>query len=219
MTSETEFNGPRRAGRLRTTSVVNPVWPGMIPPPRPRRRHALPRRRRGRRMMISSFAMIGTAAVAGGFVLARIEARVQQTVPQALAGPADAVLGGGPGCAPLRTPQLVRGNGIGSTDTGPDAILAFQHAYYIARSGALARTVTTPDAWVSPSQTIDLGIATIPAGTHYCVEINPLPDTRYDVAVTESRPGNTIRIYHQVVTVASHDGATLITRIDAPHPN
>ncbi|RDI67831.1 hypothetical protein [Nocardia pseudobrasiliensis] len=170
-------------------------------------------------MMIGSFAMIGTAAIAGGFVLARIETGVQPSLAEPLASTTDLGLGGGPGCAPLRSENLVRGNGVGSTATAPDAILAFQHAYYTARSGALARTVTTPDAWVSPPQVIDLGIATIPAGTHHCVQITPLPDGRYDVAITESRPDNSTRTYHQLVTTITSNGQTLITRIDAPpHP-
>ncbi|MFF0490249.1 hypothetical protein ACWDSJ_37405 [Nocardia sp. NPDC003482] len=216
MSSETEFSGSRRAGRMRAAAPVKTVWPGMIPPPQPRRRHALPTARRGRRVLFGSFAMIGTAAVAGGVALARAEMHVQQAVPEALVRTGDIGLGGAPGCDPTRTPDLVRGNGVGSTASGPDAILAFQHAYYVARSGALARTVTTPDAWVSPPQVIDLGIATIPAGTHHCVEITPVPDGRFDVRVTESRPDQTSRVYRQIVTTTTQSDVTLITRIDIP---
>ncbi|MCM6772082.1 hypothetical protein NDR87_02680 [Nocardia sp. CDC159] len=216
MSSEVEFGGPRRAGRLRAATAGKPVWPGMIPPPQPRRRHALPRRRHHRGMMVGSVAAIGTAAVAGGVVLARIEATAQRAAPESVASTADLTLGGGPDCAPTRTAGLVRGNGTGSTTSGPDVILAFQHAYYIARSGTLARAVTTPDAWVSPPQVIDLGIATIPRGTLHCVQITPLLDGRFDVQVAESRPDRSARTYRQLVTVADRDGKTLISRIDAP---
>ncbi|MBF6327752.1 hypothetical protein IU452_04385 [Nocardia transvalensis] len=192
-----------------------PVWPGMIPPSQPRRRHARPRPHHRHRMMVGTFAMIGTAAVVGGIVLARVEAGIQ---PEALVSAADPILGGGPGCEATRTAQLVRGNGVGSTASGPDAILAFQHAYYVARSGGLARSVTTADAWVSSPQVIDLGIATVPAGTRHCVQVAPLPDGRFDVQVTETRPDRSTRTYRQIVTVADRNGTTLITRIDAPRP-
>jgi hypothetical protein len=48
------------------------------------------------------------------------------------------------------------------------------------------------------------------------VQITALPDGRYDVVITESRPDRTSRTYRQVVTVAARDGATVITRIDPP---
>ncbi|MQY26209.1 hypothetical protein NRB56_17710 [Nocardia sp. RB56] len=178
----------------------------MIPAPKPR-----PDRRR--RMVVGSAAVVGTAAVVGGVVFS-LEVRIQQAAPATMASTADLALGGGPGCEPTRSPELVRGNGIGSTGSGPDAILAFQHAYYVDRSGTTARTVTAPDAWVSGAQTIDAGIATVPVGTHHCVQITPQPDGRFDVVVTESRPDHTTRTYRQLVTVGPQDGATVITRID-----
>jgi hypothetical protein len=165
-------------------------------------------------MLAGSAAMVGIAVVVGGVVFTRAEAHVQRPVPEAMVSTVDLNLGGSPGCEPTRTAQLVRGNGVGSTASGPDAILAFQHAYYVARSGTLARSVTTPDAWVSEAPVIDVGIATVPVGTHHCVQITPVADGRFEVQIIETRPDQSVRTYRQVVTVGQYAGATLITRID-----
>lgn len=164
-------------------------------------------------MLVGSAATVGTVLVIGGLVLSRVDARAP-TPPEALVGTVDLGLGGGAECAPVRTAELVRGNGIGSTESGPDAILAFQHAYYVTRSGIAARAVTAPDAWVSPAAVIDVGIATVPVGTRHCVEIVPQPSGVYFVTITETRLDRSTRIYRQSVTVGGPAGTTLITRIE-----
>ncbi|WP_280387530.1 hypothetical protein [Nocardia wallacei] len=175
-----------------------------------------PVRRRG--MLVGSAAMIGSVAVAGLVVLGRVDAHTPLPRPEALVGAADLTLGGGPECLPTRTARLVRGNGTGSTVSGPDVILAFQHAYYVARSGMRARAVTTPDAWVSPAAVIDVGIATVPIGTRHCVEIAPMPDGRFAVTIIENRLDRSVRTYRQEVAVEVREGATAITRIDPVRP-
>lgn len=127
----------------------------------------------------------------------------------------DPVLGGGPGCDPVRTPNLVRGNGTGAKTSAADVVLAFQHAYYVTRSGAAARAFTTPDAQVPTSAVIDGGIATIPPGTRYCVSVSPGPDGQWSVVVTETRPDTGVQSYPQLVTTTVVGGETLITRIGA----
>ncbi|ATL72541.1 hypothetical protein [Nocardia terpenica] len=167
---------------------------------------------------------LGGAVLAVGAVIAGAVALMSTTrtpVP-ALPTPAvtppsasatDPVLGGGPGCDATRAPNLVRGNGTGGTASGPDAILAFQHGYYAARSGAAAWSVVAPGAQVSPVEAIDAGIATVPAGTRYCVTITPAADSEYLVVITETRPDTSVRTWQQRVTVAAQGGKTLITRI------
>lgn len=126
--------------------------------------------------------------------------------------PTDAVLGGGPSCQATRTPQLVRGNGRGSQTNGPEAILAFQYAYYVQRSGAMARSLVAPEAGMEPAEVIDAGIATIPPGAEHCVSVTPQGE-RFGVVITETRPGGEVRTYRQLVTVANRDGRTVITEI------
>ncbi|WP_231390409.1 hypothetical protein [Nocardia sp. CNY236] len=129
---------------------------------------------------------------------------------------ADPVLGGSPGCEPTRGDLVVRGNGTGSVESGPDVILAFQHAYYVARSGTLARALTTADAALPPAAVIDEGIASIPAGTQHCVLITQMLDGRHDVWITEQRPGATNYTYRQFVTVATKAGKFTIVAITPP---
>ncbi|WP_156371167.1 hypothetical protein [Nocardia arizonensis] len=206
-------------------AAAAPLWPGMLPSsgalPAPRtlpplhkrkRKRRPPRRSRTRSVVVGSAAVVGSLAAAA-VVLVYTTA---MTAPQQAATAADPVLGGGPGCEPTRTDQLVRGNGVGSTANGPDVILAFQHAYYVSRSGTAARTLTTADAAVPTAEVIGAGIASVPAGTQHCVLITPLADGRFDVVITEARPDAAVRTYRQFVTVTETGGVIAITKIAAP---
>ncbi|MFF0544325.1 hypothetical protein ACFYTF_15955 [Nocardia thailandica] len=119
-------------------------------------------------------------------------------------------------CPPERTPTLVRSAEPGGTASGPDAVLAFQHGYYVARSGEAARAVVAPDAVVSPASVIQRGIDSIPLGTTHCVRIATLGQGRFAVEVTEFRPGGAPATYtKQLVSTADFGGRVLITGIAA----
>ncbi|WP_194814554.1 hypothetical protein [Nocardia sp. XZ_19_385] len=127
----------------------------------------------------------------------------------------DPTLGGGPGCEPTRTPNLLRGNGTGSLSNGPDAILAFEHAYYTQRSGTAARAATTPDAAVPTAQEIDAGIGTLAPGTAACVVIIPAAPDLYRVSITETGSGGEKRNFTQLITTTNLGGSHRITGITA----
>ncbi|MET8650803.1 hypothetical protein [Nocardia aurea] len=229
-TSDPTRGGGSRTATGRARSAAVPLWPGMIPDsgelPRPRPlppprtlapsraqvRRPPPRRRRGRSWLVGSVAL--GASLSAVAVVMVYSSTV--TTPRQAATAADPVLGGGPGCEPTRTEQLVRGNGVGSLANGPETILAFQHAYYVSRSGAAARALTTEDAAVPTAEVIGAGIASIPPGTQHCVLITPLADGRFDVVITELRPAAVARTYRQFVTVAAGPNGMAITRIAAP---
>ncbi|MEV5834067.1 hypothetical protein [Nocardia sp. NPDC052112] len=198
---------------------ADPVWPGMLPPGRaphvlpPTRPHRRERRPRRRPWLVGSAAFFGTLAAVALVLVYTAEA---SNTRQSTATITDPVLGGGPNCEPTRTDQLVRGNGTGSTKSGPEVILAFQYAYYVTRSGSDARALTAPDAAVSSVALIDAGITSIPLGTQHCVMITPMLDGRFDAVITEFRTDATVRTYRQFVTVAPHEGITVITKITAP---
>ncbi|WP_280400447.1 hypothetical protein [Nocardia carnea] len=119
-------------------------------------------------------------------------------------------------CPDERTGSVVRGAGAGGTDSGPAAILRFQYAYYVHRSGAVAHEVVAPGAAVSPAEVIQAGIDSVAPGTGHCVRIVAVADGRYSVEVTEYRPGGAPATYsRQTVTTAVIDGRTLITGITA----
>ncbi len=69
---------------------------------------------------------------------------------------------------------------------------------------------------MSSEAVIDAGIASVPAGTRHCVLITALSVDRFDVVVTETRPGPTVRTYRQFVTVAAGPEGVEITAIGPP---
>ncbi|WP_433654111.1 hypothetical protein ACQPW1_25890 [Nocardia sp. CA-128927] len=207
MSSSNVSGGSAAAHRGRHKAVV-PLWPGMIPP-RQQRWHV---QRRSRPWLVGSAAVVGSMAAVAVVMVYTASA----SAPRQSATYTDPVLGGGPGCQPTRNEQLVRGNGTGSTTSGPDVILAFQYAYYVARSGADARAVTTTDASVPSAEVIGAGIKSVPAGTQHCVMITPMADGRFDVVITEVRPDAAVRTYRQFVTVTAGPGAVSIAKIAPP---
>lgn len=126
------------------------------------------------------------------------------------------------GCVqnPGTTPgSVVSGTGPGDTTSGPNAVLAFEYAYYVARDGHRARTLTTSDAAVPDADAIARGIAQIPRGTRYCVWIAPAgPPETLRVDVTQQYPGESPETFPQLVHLTTHDGQTLITKIEPASP-
>ncbi|MFD3744129.1 hypothetical protein [Nocardia sp. NPDC058633] len=119
-------------------------------------------------------------------------------------------------CPTERTDIVLRSAEAGGTDSGPDAVLAFQYAYYVSRSGEQARAVVAPDADVSPAAVIQRGIDTIPVGTTHCVRITTVAADRFTVEVTEFRPAGAPATYtKQSVRTALVGDRTLITGIAA----
>ncbi|MEU6581454.1 hypothetical protein [Nocardia sp. NPDC046763] len=109
----------------------------------------------------------------------------------------------------------VRGNGPGSTKSGPDAILALQNRYYVDRSGKAVRAMFAPDAPTPTVDQIQAGIDTIPVGTTYCVQIMPGPfDGQHIMVVTEQHPDATKRTWSPQLVITTKIGdATLISAI------
>ncbi|MCP2277856.1 hypothetical protein APR09_003428 [Nocardia amikacinitolerans] len=120
-------------------------------------------------------------------------------------------------CPAERVGNKIQGNGDGGTDSGPDAIFAFQYAYYVTRSAEQARAVVAPNASVPTVDAIQHGIDSIPAGTTHCVAISPGAFAgQYRVVITENRPGRDPMTYNaQLVSVARTGDRTLITGIAA----
>jgi len=123
---------------------------------------------------------------------------------------------GVPGCVDQNTGSLVTGAGPGGTASGPDAILWYQHSYYVERSGARAWQVVDPSAAadMTSAKRIQQGIDEIPVGTQYCVQITPIADGRYSVGVTQVSPGVSPTGYKEIVTTRETNGRTVITGIE-----
>ncbi|WP_150403246.1 hypothetical protein [Nocardia colli] len=122
------------------------------------------------------------------------------------------------GCEQKRTPDAVSGTDPGGTANGPDAILAFEYAYYVERSGYRARAVVADNAIVSPAEQIQRGINQIPVGTRYCVQITRTRDgddglAHWEVQLTQQYPGEQPKTFTQLITTRTVAARTLITAI------
>ncbi|APA99855.1 hypothetical protein [Nocardia seriolae] len=109
----------------------------------------------------------------------------------------------------------VRGNGPGSTKSGPDVILALQNRYYVDRSGKAVREMFAPDAAAPSVEQIQAGIDSIPVGTTYCVQIMPGPfDGQHVMVVNEQHPDASKRTWAPQLVITTKVGdATLISAI------
>ncbi|MEU7633581.1 hypothetical protein AB0C34_27000 [Nocardia sp. NPDC049220] len=125
-----------------------------------------------------------------------------------------------PGCEQRRTADIVSGTDPGGTGNGPDAILAFEYAYYAERSGFRARAVVAPDATVAPAEQIQRGINQVPIGTRYCVRITRARDDadgqmRWEVELTQQFPDERPSTFTQFITTRTGSSQTLITGVAA----
>ncbi|WP_280271905.1 hypothetical protein [Nocardia wallacei] len=192
------------------------------------------RRRRGRALMLSLVAGSGLVMIALAMLINAVvltpgsssEDSARATEVPVIGAPVAPSIGRDPApptdamaiadCRDTRGSDFATGTGPGGTADAPSAILAFEHAYYVQRSGAAARGVVAPDATVPSADVIQQGIDRTPAGTRYCTRITRLPDGRgtlWRLDLFEQWPGTLPAQFVQKVTVSSHDGRTLINAI------
>lgn len=219
---------------VKVPAIINRsgVHPG-TPVRHPRRHGDQPRRNRSLTVLIVlgiavATVSIGLTIVYGSDTKTRTAAA---TSPARAAGPAQSTSTSTtwakppwaiatPGCEQRRAPDVVSGTDPGGTGSGPDAILAFEYAYYAERSGYRARAVVAPDAAVSPAEQIQRGINQVPVGTRYCVRItragdSPAGQDRWEVRLTQQFPGEETNTFTQFITTRTGADQTLITGITA----
>ncbi|MFI9406655.1 hypothetical protein [Nocardia sp. NPDC052316] len=119
-------------------------------------------------------------------------------------------------CPTTKDGKVTLGNGSGDTASGAGAILGFQYAFYVERSGERARKFVADDALnVSPAASIQKGIDDeVPIGTRHCMRILELTPGTYEVDLQEFRPDETKRLYKQTITTVERDGRHLLYTID-----
>ncbi|MFL0579469.1 hypothetical protein [Dietzia sp. 179-F 9C3 NHS] len=76
------------------------------------------------------------------------------------------------------------GNGPGSRDSGPEVILAFDHAYYVDRNGTKARGYMSDEITGTTAETLQEAIDALPPETSHCLKIKPKPEEQ-DVYLVE----------------------------------
>ncbi|MGW9568387.1 hypothetical protein [Prescottella equi] len=116
-------------------------------------------------------------------------------------------------CETVNEPDRIVGNGAGGRDSGPAVIQAFEHAYYVKRSGdAVASLMVMP----SPVAEIQSFIDAVPVGTDHCVTVLPTPDpNRWSVDVLlRIPPVGSEGIHRQWITTAPGDGGMKIATVE-----
>lgn len=102
----------------------------------------------------------------------------------------------------------------GDQKSGAGVIAAFEHAYYVTRSGTAVRALTTPDTSLPAQEKIQAGIDTVPTGTTHCVRITPIAAGIYFIALTEMRPGQPPTQFPQTITTEEFDGRWFVDVIN-----
>lgn len=123
-------------------------------------------------------------------------------------------------CVTQWTDEVISGAEPGGTGSGPEAIFAFQYAYYVQRSGAAARDVVASNATnIGSAEMIQHGIDEQPIGSRYCVRIVPAGSSggseKWDVQVTQQYPDGQRIVYKQHITTRHTATGTLLTAIDS----
>lgn len=118
-------------------------------------------------------------------------------------------------CPAGTTGERITGNGAGSTESGPQVILALEHAYYVDRDAAAVRAVLAPDGRFGSDAEIQAGIDAVPAGTTHCTDITAAGPDRWSVLVSERRPDGHRVSHSQTIHTTHRDGRTLIFAVES----
>lgn len=197
------------------------------PPPLAATSASPSQRLRGRAAVIGAVAAVAVLVIGGGAIAASALGGGDDDVPMNVAEIAPATTSAATTsqtptsvapqswCSPSTEAGVVRGSGPGGTGSGPDAILAFDHAYYVERNGAKARALLVSDAQVksATAEELQAGIDTVPAGTEHCVEIRATEPNTFAVTLEQRYLDGSRVSGRQIVKVTDVGGRTLITSI------
>lgn len=165
------------------------------------------------RMMIATVAALtvaGLAVLAGAALVSAVSAPTP--VPAPLSSPSSGSTIA-PAAAPASVPVswceeassadgTLTTSGDGDSISGPGVVAAIEHAFYVARSGELARTFAGPGSTLPDTASIQTAIDKVPTGTKHCATIRPLGDNAYSLTLRELHPGGQTFTYTNRVQVA-----------------
>lgn len=205
---------PQGAGADTATTVSAPT--PQKPPKRPRKRDS-----RSPRLRYVA-ALIVVVALLGWFTLRllssndeRTQERIADETDTSETAPTLDVTPPAPAFAPAaETDPTACRTDPGDQKSGAGVIAAFEHAYYVTRSGTAVRELTTPDTSLPSKEKIQAGIDTVPTGTTHCVRITPISAGIYSVALSEMRPGQPPAQFPQTITAREFDGRWFVDVIN-----
>lgn len=119
-------------------------------------------------------------------------------------------------CRPSGDSKVTVGNGRGDQSSGEGAILAFDYAYYVDRSGAKARDLMADSIRETTAETLQGAIDELPEGAEHCLTITPDKPNTYKVELAEYVPdgdGVVKSVYDQEITVEEIDNKYVIVGV------
>lgn len=117
-------------------------------------------------------------------------------------------------CEISESATAVSGNGRGDTKSVAGAVLAFQHAYYVARDADEVKPLLTEDSKITNLDALQKGIDSVARGTTHCLRIVSDGDDSAVVELTETAPDGTETTYHQRVKTVRDSGQVRIVSIE-----
>ncbi len=204
---------------VRPTVVTAPAAAAVNPQPR------TARRRSNRRTVAMAGAVLAAVVLVLGVILTVAsfvgnasddggEPIAQPPAPSAAAFP-PAAPADDADCPNHTEGGVITGRDPGDTTSGPAVIKAFEHAYYVERNGAKARSYGTELARMGSAASMQTFIDTqLPPGTLYCTRITDRGAGLWSLELSEIPPGGGEPVLiRQLVQTAQVDGRTLITAI------
>ena len=130
--------------------------------------------------------------------------------------PTAALAAATPGCEQYATDTEVSGTGLGDATTPAGVILAWEYAYYQARSGPDAAALVADGAIASGADgsrqdltptALQAAIDAVPEGTHYCVHATHSSGATWTLDLTEQFPTDPAPMtWHQLLTRSTDTG-------------
>ncbi|NLE78457.1 MAG: hypothetical protein GX610_02575 [Rhodococcus sp.] len=116
-------------------------------------------------------------------------------------------------CVESTDGNTITSNGPGDQSSGPNVILAFEHAYYVARDGEQAYALSAPDALAVDAQDIQDGIDQAPVDTDYCATITERAPGQFKLDLAVRMSASKVENYEMYIDTTEIDGKSFITRM------
>lgn len=116
-------------------------------------------------------------------------------------------------CESSDSATTVTGNGRGDRESAAGVVLAFQHAYYVARDADAIKPLLAKDSPITNLDALQEGIDSVARGTTHCLHIER-DGADAVVELTETAPDGSETTYYQRVTTTRENGEVRIVSIE-----
>lgn len=136
------------------------------------------------------------------------------TVPSTSAATSTSVSATRSKCEETSSPTVTTGDGAGDTKSVAGVVLAFQHAYYVARDTKKIEPLLAQDTTIADLEALQAGIDSVERATTHCLRIVSDGDGAASVELTETAPDDAQTVIKQRVTTTRESGEVRIVSIE-----